>query len=65
MLEQDGNLDDAIAELKHAADRDPEYAEPYYALARIYRGQGLKTDADVALATFERLHDAKRATPSQ
>jgi tetratricopeptide (TPR) repeat protein len=65
MLEQHGSLDDAIAELKHAADRDPEYADPYYALARIYRAQRLTTDADVALARFQQLHDAKRTTPTQ
>ena len=65
MLEQDGSLDAATAELKHAADLDPDYAESYYALARIYRRQGLKTDADAALGRFRQLHDAKRATPTQ
>jgi tetratricopeptide (TPR) repeat protein len=65
MREQDGSVDDAIAELKHAVDLDPDYAEPYYALARIYRGQGRKTDADAAMGRFRQLHDAGRATATQ
>jgi tetratricopeptide (TPR) repeat protein len=65
LLEQDNRPDDAIAQLKRATERDATYAEPYYALARIYRKQNRKAEADEALATFERLHDAKRATPSQ
>ena len=63
LLEQVNRPDDAIAELKQANERDPAYAEPYYALARIYRKQNRKAEADEALATFERLHDAGRATP--
>jgi len=63
VLEQADHPDEAIAELKRATERDATYAEPYYALARIYRKQNRKAEADAALATFERLHDARRATP--
>jgi hypothetical protein len=37
------------------------YPQPYYALSRIYRRQGLIAEADAALAAFKRLHDAERA----
>jgi tetratricopeptide (TPR) repeat protein len=64
LLEQQDHLSEAVAALKHAASADPEYAEPHYALARIYRREG-KTDAAAQeMATFQRLHDAKRAAPS-
>lgn len=65
LLEQTNHPDEAIVELTRAAERDATYAEPYYALARIYRKQNRKADADAALATFERLHDAKRAAPGR
>jgi tetratricopeptide (TPR) repeat protein len=61
VLEQEKHLDQAVSELRRAAQLHAEYAEPYYALARIYRQQGRAADADQALATFERLHDAARA----
>jgi tetratricopeptide (TPR) repeat protein len=61
VLEQEERSGDAVAQLKRAADRDPAYAEPYYALARIYRRQGHADAAAQAIATFERLHDASRA----
>jgi tetratricopeptide (TPR) repeat protein len=51
------NLDtDAIAELKKAASLDPAYAQPYYALARIYRRQGRNDLAQEAVKTFKRLN---------
>jgi tetratricopeptide (TPR) repeat protein len=65
LLEQANQLDEAVSQLKHANARDPEYAEPYYALGRIYRRLGHTADADAASATFQRLHDVKRATPTQ
>jgi hypothetical protein len=40
------------------------YAEPYFALARIYRRQGKSEAATEALATFQRLHAAKREAPA-
>jgi hypothetical protein len=36
------------------------YAEPYYALSRIYRRQGRVAEADAAMMAFERLHDSRR-----
>jgi tetratricopeptide (TPR) repeat protein len=62
LLEQEERLDEALRELVRAAECDPSYAEPHYALARIYRRQGHADQAVQALATFERLHDAKRET---
>ena len=53
-------LDEAVTMLERAASADPAYAEPHFALARIYRRQGRATDADAALATFERLHAPTR-----
>jgi predicted Zn-dependent protease len=65
LLEQQNHPDQAITELKRAIEHQADYAEPYYALARIYRRLGRTADADQALATFERLHDAARAVPGQ
>jgi tetratricopeptide (TPR) repeat protein len=65
LLEQETRLDDALSELTRAVDRDSEYAEPHYALARIYRRQGRAAEASAALATFQKLHDAKREARPQ
>jgi tetratricopeptide (TPR) repeat protein len=65
LFEQLNRPDDAVTELTRATERDANYAESYYALARIYRKLGRKQEADAALATFQRLHDAKRTTPGQ
>jgi tetratricopeptide (TPR) repeat protein len=62
VLEQQGQFEPAIAELIRAATDDVTYAEPHYALARIYRQQGLHSEADEALAAFRRLHEAQRET---
>jgi tetratricopeptide (TPR) repeat protein len=60
LLEQRGRMDEAVKALRQATSADSVYAEPYYALSRIYRRQGHIPEADAALATFERLHDARR-----
>ncbi len=60
LLEQRGRLDEAVKALRQAISADAAYAEPYYAVSRIYRRQGRTADADAALATFKRLHDARR-----
>jgi predicted Zn-dependent protease len=62
LLEQQDHLNEAVVALKHAAASDPAYADPHYALARIYRRQGKVEAATQALATFQRLHDARRET---
>jgi len=62
LLEQQDHPSEAVIALKHAAASDPTYADPHYALARIYRRQGKIDEATQALATFQRLHDAKRET---
>ena len=60
LLEQRGRLDDAVKALRQSIANDTAYPEPHYALSRIYRHQGRKADADAAMATFKRLHDARR-----
>jgi tetratricopeptide (TPR) repeat protein len=52
VLEDTNRPDAAIAALRTAADADPAYPEPLYALARIYRRQGRTVEADAALAAF-------------
>ena len=64
LLEQQDHLNEAVAALKHAAASDASYADPHYALARIYRRQGKTEAATQAMATFQRLHDAKREDAS-
>ena len=64
VLEQRGEMAAAITSLQRAAAANATYAEPYYALARIFRRQGQKSDADAALATFERLKDAAHFRPA-
>jgi hypothetical protein len=46
--------------LLRAAAADASYAEPHFALSRIYRRQGRAADADTALETFRRLHEPTR-----
>jgi tetratricopeptide (TPR) repeat protein len=52
VLEDTNQPDAAIVSLRAAADADPAYPEPLYALARIYRRQGRTAEADAALAAF-------------
>ena len=51
-LEGRGLVAEAITELNEAARLDPDYAEPQYALARLYRRSGDKERADRALERF-------------
>ena len=60
VLEQRDRMDDAVKALRQAISADAAYAEAYYALSRVYRRQGRTADADAAMATFKRLHDARR-----
>jgi tetratricopeptide (TPR) repeat protein len=55
VLEQKGDAGGAVQSLQRAAAADSTYADPFYALSRIYRRQGERSEADAALATFERL----------
>jgi tetratricopeptide (TPR) repeat protein len=56
ILETTNRTDAAVQALLQAAAADPTYAEPHFALSRIYRRQGRLSEADAALATFQRLH---------
>jgi hypothetical protein len=49
-----------VKALGQATAADAAYPEPYYALSRIYRRQGRIAEADAAMTTFKRLHDARR-----
>jgi tetratricopeptide (TPR) repeat protein len=60
VLEARDRLDDAVKVLREATEADATYAEAYYALSRLYRRQGRATEADKAMLTFQRLHDARR-----
>jgi tetratricopeptide (TPR) repeat protein len=51
-LEKRGLVAEAITELDEAARLDPAYAEPQYALARLYRRSGDTERADRALERF-------------
>jgi tetratricopeptide (TPR) repeat protein len=61
VLEQTGDTAGAVESLQRAANADRTYADPFYALSRIYRRQGRRSDADTALATFERLKHRRSA----
>jgi tetratricopeptide (TPR) repeat protein len=54
LLELQKKGDEAIAELKLAAALDPVDAEPWYALARIYRREGRKDEAANAASEFQK-----------
>jgi tetratricopeptide (TPR) repeat protein len=60
VLEAGDRLDQAVKSLRDATAADPAYPDAYYALSRIYRRQGRTADADQAMRTFVRLHDARR-----
>jgi Flp pilus assembly protein TadD len=60
LLEHEGKLDEAVRELVRAGELDPQYAEPHYALGRVYRRLGRQEEARQALAVFRQLHDARR-----
>ena len=60
VLEQRDRMDDAVKALRQAISADAGYAEAYYALSRVYRRQGRTAEADAAMTTFKKLHDARR-----
>jgi tetratricopeptide (TPR) repeat protein len=57
-LDTEHKDDEAVTELKRAAQLDPADPQPWHALAKIYRRKGQQRDADDALAEFK-----KRSTP--
>ncbi len=54
-LEKKGHAAEAVVELEDAARLDPAYAEPQYALARLYRRVGDDEKAERALLRFQEL----------
>jgi tetratricopeptide (TPR) repeat protein len=58
-LEKKGRAGEAVSELEEAARLDPGYAEPQYALARLYRRAGEAQKADQALQRFQEIKKDK------
>jgi tetratricopeptide (TPR) repeat protein len=50
-----GRLSDASGELKKVAAADPDNDRVHYLLSNVYAKQGNKTEADIELATYQRL----------
>jgi tetratricopeptide (TPR) repeat protein len=62
VLESRGHLEPAVSALKEASRLNATYAEPHYALARIYRKLGRKSLSQAEVTSYLRLHsDAKPA----
>ena len=59
LLEKHKKNDQAVEELQQAAALDPNYAEPYYVLGRIYQREGSPQKAAAAWATFQKLRKAE------
>lgn len=55
LCEQEKRNECAVTELQRASQLDPEYADPWWALARVLRRAGRASDADQALAAFQRV----------
>lgn len=60
LLEGSDRTEAAVQALVRAAAADRSYAEPHFALSRIYRRQGRIAEADAALATFQQLRQPAR-----
>jgi tetratricopeptide (TPR) repeat protein len=59
ILDKQGKTAAALAALHQAVVLDPNYPEPHYTLSRVYQKLGDKEKAQQALATFQRLKNAK------
>jgi len=55
LLEKQKKDAEAIQELRQAAALNPAYAEPYYALGKIYQRMGDRQQAEQAWSTFQKL----------
>jgi len=56
VLEDQGKLDEAVKELRAAAQLDATYAEPHMALARVYHKLRQEASARQEVTTYLRLH---------
>jgi Flp pilus assembly protein TadD len=56
VLDNLGRPDAAILELRESANLDNNYAEPHFALARIYHRMGLEAEADQEVKIYRRIH---------
>lgn len=60
LLDKQGKQSDAIRELRIAASLAPSYAEPHYALGRIYTQIGNLPEAQKEFAQFDKIKQAKQ-----
>ena len=60
-LEYAGHIEEAIAEYKASAERDPALAESQYRLALLYRKQGDSTHANLAMAAYKKAQAAQES----
>lgn len=60
-LEHAGHTEDAIAEYKSSAERDPAQAESHYRLALLYRKKGDTAHAELAMAAYKKAQAAKES----
>jgi tetratricopeptide (TPR) repeat protein len=59
ILEQEGDIKDATAELETAEKLAPEVKTTHYRLSQLYRAQGRTADSDREVAVFRRLSAAE------
>jgi Flp pilus assembly protein TadD len=62
VLDKTGRSEEAIPELEEAARLDAGYAEPHFALARLYRRTG---ETDQARQALERFQEIKKRQEQQ
>jgi len=63
VLEDRNHADDAIHELNRSIQQDAHYAEPHFALARIYHKLGRNVDAQAEVQIYRRLHSTTHLAP--
>jgi tetratricopeptide (TPR) repeat protein len=58
--DKEGRAEQAINELRKTSELDPTFADPFYALGRIYRRLGDQSRAEEAFGTFRTVKNAER-----
>jgi len=54
------DAEQAITELRKASELDPAFADPFYALGRVYRRTGDQARAEQAFSAFRAVKNAER-----
>jgi tetratricopeptide (TPR) repeat protein len=62
LLDKQGKQQGAIQELQTAASLNPSYAEPHYALGRIYTHLGNPREAKEEFARFDKIKQASQTS---